>query len=254
MTRTLPFRFLAASIAAAALSACGTSGQPLASAPQAASGAGYRVQATPTQTEMMVLGQMPFLANTQLTAAQVTRISAILSRGTASAAPNTADEAKAKAILTAPVVDKTALRALLLTALTRQQAEAVKAAATLASVRAVLSESQRAIAAKAVLQNRTASSAPSAPELPPGLTAAQKALFLAAAPKSISPIAGANALAALLTTGDVTAYNAVTAPKRSLAEQAQLSAAALASLTLTQRQAMFTQQSQPGGQGAPPQE
>lgn len=254
MTRSLPCRSLALALVAAALAACGATGQPSTSASQTAPGATYQVQATPTQTELMVISQLPFLANTKLTEAQVSRISAILTRTSAGAALNTAEQAKAKAILTAPVVDKTALRALLLTALTKQQAEAMKATATLAAVRAELTEAQRAMAAKAVLQNRSASNAPPTPELPPGLTAAQKALFLAAAPKPIAPAAGAKALAALLTTGDVAAYNAATAPTRSAAEQADLTAAALASLTLTQRQAMVTAPPQQGGQGMAPQQ
>ena len=74
---------------------------------------------------------------------------------------------------------------------------------------------------------------------PPGLSAEQRALFLAARPAPLSAAAASPALAQFLLEGDEAAYEAATGPKRSVSEQVEAHLKAIASLSAAQRQALF---------------
>ncbi|MNS47738.1 hypothetical protein D3C72_802780 [compost metagenome] len=114
--------------------------------------------------------------------------------------------------------------------------------ATLAAVRATLTASQLQTASAAVLQTRanTAQSTQPQPEPSSDLTAAQKALFRAAEPPARPPAEIAKALSNFLKTGDTAAYLAATGPTRSVSAQVNAAIAALSSLTVAQRRAMFS--------------
>ncbi|MFN3430669.1 MAG: hypothetical protein ACK46X_12025 [Candidatus Sericytochromatia bacterium] len=245
MIRVLKPRHAGLWLLAASISACAAAGP--AGAPgdrPIAPTHGYTtLQAgSPDPAAQGVAGAFPFLAAVGLTAAQTTQIEAILTRQPAAEAGGAPAATNAQAILTAPTINPAALRALLTAAETRHRAGVRQGVATLAAVRATLTVSQRLAASAAVLQVRSAEATPAPqPEPSSDLTAAQQALFRAAEPPTLPPGAVAKALSAFLKTGDTAAYMAATGPTRSVSAQVNATVAALTSLTLAQRRAMFQQ-------------
>lgn len=244
MNRVLKPRSAGLWLLAASISACAVAG------PTGAPGDGLRassrgyttLQAGSPGPELQgVASVFPFLGAVTLTAAQTRQIEAILTRQSAAAtAPEPATNAQA--ILTAPTLDTAALKTMLTAAETQQRASVQRGVATLAAVRAALTAAQRQTASEAVLQVRptTAQATQPQPEPSSDLTAAQLALFRAAEPPARPPAAIARALSAFLKTGDTAAYLAATGPTRSVSAQVNATVAALASLTVAQRRAMFT--------------
>jgi hypothetical protein len=244
MNRVLKPRYAGLWLLAASISACAVAAPT--GAPDARPGAPSRAYTTlqagsPAPELQGVASVFPFLAAVTLTAAQTSRIEAILTRQAAAAtAPQ--PPTNAQAILTAPTLDTAALRALLTAAETQQRASVQRGVATLAAVRAALTASQRQTASEAVLQVRTNTAQSTQPQPAPSsdLTAAQQALFRAAEPPARPPAAIARALSAFLKTGDTAAFLAATGPTRSVSAQVDATLAALSSLTAAQRRAMFT--------------
>jgi hypothetical protein len=244
MNRVLKPRYAGFWLLAASISACAVAGPTGARGDQLPTPTrGYAtLQAGSPAPELQgVASVFPFLGAVTLTAAQTSRIEAILTRQSA-AATVPRPPANAQAILTAPTLNTAALRTLLTTAETQQRASVVRGVATMAAVRAELTASQRQTASEAVLQVRTntAQSTQPQPEPSSDLTAAQIALFRAAEPPARPPAAVAKALSTFLKTGDTAAYLAATGPTRSVSAQVDAVVAALSSLTPAQRRAMFT--------------
>jgi hypothetical protein len=243
MVRLLRHRALGGGLVAVSLAACGTLGTgPVVDAP-AASAPSYRTLQASPDVDDGVLGHFPFLATIRLTAAQTARLTALINRLTASGteAEGQAAAAKFQAALLAPEVNTATLTALLTAGETRHRALAAEGAKTLAAVRAELTAAQLKVAEDNVLKAPSLAVSPPPADQTSDLTAAQQALFEAAAPVPPSAAAASKALAAFLRTGDVAAYLAVMGPRRSVSAQVALTVKALASLTLAQRQAMFQQ-------------
>lgn len=235
-------RLLGALLVSAALAAC-------AAQPAASPKPDRQVNADATVDEN-TLTPFGFLTGVGLTADQATRIRAIADR-----ARPTDDQtsqtraAQFKALLSAPTLDEAALADFFRQDYDQGDASRAKVVQMYADIRDVLSDTQRADAAKALLAppaspapssaNQQAEAAPppeaqaSAPPL--NLTADQKALFAASVESAPNPQTVAKAIATVLTTGDTTDLKAALTPRRTKDETATAYVKAFASLTPDQR-------------------
>lgn len=236
------FRLLAVLLVASGLVAC-------AAQPAATPKAGLQVSADPAVDEN-TLTPFGFLTGVGLTTDQATRIRAIADR--ARPADDTTAQTRAaqfKALLTASTLDEAALADFFRQDYDQGDASRAKVVQMYADIRDVLTDTQRAEAAKALLappaspappsSNEQAEAAPppeaqpSAPAL--NLTAEQKALFAASTETPPDPQAVARAIATVMTTGDTTDLKAALTPKRTRDETATAYVKAFASLTADQR-------------------
>jgi hypothetical protein len=150
--------------------------------------------------------------------------------------------------MSAETLDPEQLRPLITKQEQAQRTAALAMVGVLQDLRAILTPQQRAKAADVLNKtppappqpSPTSKPSPTAQEQALALTAEQQPLFNALLPpKPEDPLEVPKAMATLLTSGDATDLTAALTPARSLEDQVDAVLTALASLTRTQRLAMF---------------
>jgi hypothetical protein len=195
---------------------------------------------------------LPFLANVGLTAQQTQQIEAVIKQAWPQPDAGTAqqDAQAFQAAVSGAQVDQDQLRQLLTKSETEERANSLKLVDVLADVRPLLTDAQRAQAARAILNPPKQQQQPQQQQEQqqgPQLTPEQQQLFEATQVAPTDPQAVPRAIAGLLQTGETDALTQALMPTRDVATQVEAQVTALSSLTPEQRQAMFPS----AGQGEP---